>query len=292
MSNTFEGTGVAIVTPFTKDLNVDFDSLDKTINHIISGGTDYIVSLGTTGETATLSKEEKIQVVEFTKQKVANRVPIVLGAGGNNTMEVVYTLKESNLNGISGILSVAPYYNKPSQDGLFEHFKAIANATVLPVILYNVPGRTSSNIAAKTVLKLAEECSNIIAIKEASGNFAQIMKIIKNKPEYFSVLSGDDALTLPMISLGAKGAISVVANSHPREFSQLIKAALKGDFTEANKFQYKLIDYIAALFKEGSPTGIKAALEIMGMCEKYVRLPLVPASDELYVTLQKLLTEI
>lgn len=289
MSTMFEGTGVAIVTPFHEDLSIDFNSLDKTINHVISGGVDYIVSLGTTGETATLSPEEKVEIIRYTKERVANRVPIVVGVGGYDTRDVVGALKTIDFKGIAGILSVAPYYNRPSQKGIFEHFKAIANATVLPVIIYNVPSRTSSNISAETTIALAANCPNIIAVKEASGDFNQIMQIIKNKPEFFSVLSGDDALTLPMISLGARGVISVVANSHPREFSKLVKLAMDGNFAEANKYQYKLVDYIALLFKEGSPSGVKAALQSMGICKKFVRLPLVPVSDEHYLAIQKLL---
>jgi len=292
MSSIFEGTGVAIVTPFNNDLSIDFDSFDKVINHVIAGGVNYIVALGTTGETATLSIPQKHAVIDFCKQKIANRVPLVIGAGGYDTQDVIDAIKTIDMKGVAGILSVAPYYNKPTQRGIFEHFKAIAGSTNAPVILYNVPARTSSNISAETAIKLAQSCKNIVALKEASGDFGQIMQIIKNKPAGFIVLSGDDALTLPMISLGARGVISVVANSHPLEFSRLVNAALKGDFTTANSYQYKLLNYIGALFAEGSPAGIKATLEIMGLCKKYVRLPLVPVSDEHYLKLQQLLSSI
>jgi 4-hydroxy-tetrahydrodipicolinate synthase len=288
----FEGTGVAIITPFNKDLFIDYNSLKKTIEHVVSGGVNYIVALGTTGESATLSDDEKLDVIQFCKKEIDQRVPLVIGIGGNNTMDVVGALKSLDLSGISGILSVAPYYNKPSQEGLFMHFKSVADATHLPVILYNVPGRTSSNISAETTVRLAESCKNIVAIKEASGDFAQIMHIIKHKPEGFVVLSGDDGLTLPMMSLGTKGVISVVANSHPSEFSSLINAALEGDFEKANKFQYLLIDFIHALFTEGNPSGVKAAMEILGVAKSYVRLPLVSVSDGHYAKLQALIKKI
>jgi 4-hydroxy-tetrahydrodipicolinate synthase len=288
----FEGLGVAIVTPFNKDLSIDFDSFGKVINHCISGGVDYIVALGTTGETATLSVEEKHRVIDFCKSSINNRVPLVIGAGGYDTMDIVNAIKTIDLKGISAILSVAPYYNRPTQRGLFEHFKTIAESTKLPVILYNVPSRTSSNIATDTVVNLAKTCSNIVALKEACGDLGQFMQLIKNKPSGFTVLSGDDGLTLPMISLGARGVISVVANSHPKEFSMLVRSAMKGDFETAKTYQYKLIDYINALFTEGSPAGIKATLETIGLCKKYVRLPLVAVSDEHYAKLQSLINEI
>jgi 4-hydroxy-tetrahydrodipicolinate synthase len=289
---TFEGTGVAIITPFNDDLSIDFGALKSTIEHVIAGGVDYIVALGTTGETATLNHEEKEKVIEFCKKEINNRVPLVVGVGGNNTQEVVKALKALDKSGVSGILSVAPYYNKPTQSGLYEHFKLIANATGLPVIIYNVPGRTSANISAETTVKLAKTCKNIVAIKEASGDFLQIMQIIKNKPSGFEVLSGDDALTLPMISLGARGVISVVANSHPNEFSKLVNYALDGNFTEANKYQYKIIDLIEALFTEGNPAGVKAVLEINALAKKFVRLPLMPVSNEHFEKIRELIVEL
>lgn len=292
MSMTFEGTGVAIVTPFNEDLSIDFSAFKNTIEHVISGGVNYIVALGTTGETATLSQEEKINIISFCKKEINGRIPLVIGVGGNNTQDVVHGLKSLDLSGISGILSVAPYYNKPSQKGLFEHFKSIANATTLPVIIYNVPGRTSVNISAETTVMLAKACKNIVATKEASGDFSQIMQIIKNKPSDFEVLSGDDGLSLPMISLGTKGVISVVANSHPKEFSTLVNFALEDNFKEANKYQSMLIDLIDALFTEGNPAGVKAALEIKGIAKKFVRLPLVPVSDEHYTKIDQLVRSI
>jgi 4-hydroxy-tetrahydrodipicolinate synthase len=292
MITQFDGTGVALVTPFNDDLSIDFDSLERIINHTIAGGVDFLVALGTTGEPATLTKKEKTEIIEFCKDKIAGRVPLVVGAGGNNTVQLVKEIKELNKQGVAGLLSVAPYYNKPVQQGLYEHFKAVASASDLPVIIYNVPGRTGSNIAAETALRLANDCPTIVAAKEASGNFSQIMQILKEKPEGFNLLSGDDALTLPMISLGTTGVISVVANSHPREFSSLVHAAKENNFAEANVQQYNLLNYIDALFVEGSPSGIKASLEIMGLCKRHVRLPLAPASDELYIKLQGLLSKI
>lgn len=292
MNTNFEGTGVAIVTPFNQDLTIDFDSLEKLINHVISGGVDYVVALGTTGESATLSKEERLNVVEFCKKIIENRVQLVVGAGSNDTADVIDFIKSIDPKGVAGLLSVAPYYNKPSQRGIFGHFKAIADCTKLPIIIYNVPGRTSSNISADTAIGLANECENIVAVKEASGDMSQIMDIINRKPENFLVLSGDDALTLPMISFGVKGVISVVANSHPLEFSSLVKAALVGDYATANNFHYKLFNYINGLFAEGSPSGIKASLEMMGLCKNITRLPVATVSEEHYLNLQKLLSEI
>lgn len=290
---SFEGTGVALITPFNDDLSIDFTALEKIINHTIEGGVDFLVAMGTTGEPATLSKQEKNDIIDFCLQKINKRVPLVVGAGGNNTNEVVAEVQQLEAKGnIAGILSVAPYYNKPSQKGIFEHYKAIANATSLPVIIYNVPGRTASNISPQVALDLANECSNIVALKEASGDFGQIMQVIKNAPKNLNMLSGDDALTLPMISLGTSGVISVIANSHPKQFSSLVKAALKGDFESANKYQYQLLDYIDSLFTEGSPSGVKAAMEIMGLCKKNVRLPLAPVSDEHYAKISELLKDI
>ena len=292
MPHQFTGTGVAIVTPFNEDKSIDYNSLEKLINHIIKGGIEYVVVLGTTGESVTLSKEEKKEVVAFVVEKVAGRVPVVMGIGGNNTADVIHTAETFDLTGISGILSVSPYYNKPSQKGIFEHFKAVAGAVSLPVIIYNVPGRTGSNISAATTVKLASEVENIVAVKEASGNLCQVMEIIANKPADFGVISGDDALTYPMITLGGCGVISVVANSHPAEFSSMVRALLKNDIDTARPIQYKLLEYIGALFTEGSPPGIKAGLEIMDICKNVVRLPVVPVSDELYNHIRTILKEI
>jgi 4-hydroxy-tetrahydrodipicolinate synthase len=292
MNTNFEGTGVALITPFKDDLSVDFDALERIINHAISGGIDYLAALGTTGEPATLTKQEKKDIITFCKEKIDGRVPLIVGIGGNNTSQVIEDLKDLDTSGVSGILSIAPYYNKPTQRGLYAHFKAISDVSDLPIIIYNVPSRTGSNIEAETAIALAKDCAKIVALKEASGNFSQIMQIIKNKPNDFLVISGDDALTLPMISLGCKGVISVIANSHPFDYSQLVKAALNSDFTKANKYHFKLLDYIDALFEEGSPSGIKAALKIMGICQNNVRLPLVSVSDKHYLNLQKLLSSI
>jgi 4-hydroxy-tetrahydrodipicolinate synthase len=290
MAENFMGTGVALVTPFTSDNAVDYQALDRVVNHVLSGGIEYLVVLGTTGEVATLSKEEKKQVVHHVLESTAKRVPVVIGIGGNNTAEVVESVKHTDFQGISGVLSVAPYYNRPTQRGLYEHFSAIAKCCPLPLIIYNVPGRTASNITADTTLQLANDHKNIVATKEASGNLQQIMQIIKYKPSHFNVISGDDLLTWPMIGIGARGVISVIANSHPKQFSDMVRAALKGDIATASNLHYQLFDLIGALFDEGSPAGVKAAMEIMGICGKEVRLPLVSASDGLTDKLRKLLS--
>ncbi len=289
MTDQFTGTGVALVTPFNTDKSIDYRSLEKIVHHVINGGVDYIVTLGSTGENATISKEERKKVVSKVLQYTNHRVPVVVGIGSNNTMQIVKTIRSTDLEGIAAILSVAPYYNKPTQKGLYEHFTAIAKACPLPVILYNVPGRTGSNINADTVLKLAADHSNIIGVKEASGNLRQIMEIIKNKPDGFLVISGDDAITLSMIQLGGSGVISVLANAHPAHFTKMVKAALNKNFELANGLHYRLLDYFDALFEEGNPAGVKAALEILGLCKRNVRLPLVAASDTLLKKLSGIL---
>lgn len=272
----FKGTGVAIVTPFNKDNSVDYKSLNKLVDFIIKGGVEYIVVLGTTGESVTLSKEEKQSVVTHVIENVNKRVPIVLGLGGNNTQELISSFKKSSdFNNIDAILSVSPYYNKPNQRGIYQHYKAISEVSPLPIILYNVPGRTASNITADTTLKLANDFKNIIAIKEASGNLEQCMKIIKNKPKDFLVISGDDMLTLPMIASGADGVISVVANAFPKDYSEMTRQILAGNVKEAQKLHYKLTDIIEQLFADGNPAGVKAVLEMMKICSSNVRLPLV-----------------
>jgi 4-hydroxy-tetrahydrodipicolinate synthase len=291
-NHIFNGTGVAIVTPFDKDGQVDYQALERLLNHIIDGGVDFIVSMGTTSEAATLMEEEKEKVLSEVIRVVDNRKPIVLGVGGNNTAKVVETLKNSRFDHIDGILSVAPYYNKPNQRGLYEHFREIAKNSPVPVILYNVPGRTSSNIASETTLKLAHEFDNIVAVKEASGNFGQIMQIIKNKPEHFSVLSGDDALTLPLISIGVEGVISVIANAFPEQFSKMVQLALKGDFTEAKRIHYTLIDIINQLFADGNPAGVKKALSILNIAEEYLRLPLVRVNETVAEKLTELIKQL
>ncbi len=268
-------TGVAIVTPFKKDGSVDFKSLEKIVEHLIKGNVEYIVALGTTGESATLSKEEKLAVTKHIIAVANGRVDIVLGIGGNNTAEVVNSLKTTDTKGITAILSVCPYYNRPTQEGLYQHFKAAAKAAPLPVILYNVPGRTSCNLTDETTLRLAHEFKNIIGVKEASGNLAQIMNIIKNRPKGFLVISGDDLITLPIVACGGDGVISVVANAYPKDFSEMVRQALSGNYEEARKLHYKLTNITNLMFADGSPGGVKAALDIMGLCEPHVRLPLV-----------------
>lgn len=281
MSHIFRGTGVALVTPFTNDTSVDFPVLEKLINHVIANGVNYLVALGTTAETPTLTSREKKEILAFIIEKANGRVPVVCGIGGNNTAEVMAQLNEYDLNHVAGILSVAPYYNKPSQEGIYQHFKAIASATDKPIILYNVPGRTVTNILPATALRLANGFKNIVAIKEASGNFSQCMDLVKGKPAHFAVLSGDDDLVMPQISIGLEGVISVAANCYTRDFTAMVDWALQGDFYKAQQLHYKLIDAIRLLFAEGNPTGVKYALSKMGIGENVLRLPLVAASEEL-----------
>lgn len=288
----FTGTGVAIITPFTAEIKIDFNALETHIEHLLTNGINYLVVLGTTGESVTQSDYEKDELIRFVIDKVNDRVPIVLGMGGNNTQAVINKIGKTDFNKIDAILSVAPYYNKPTQEGLYQHFKAIAEASPVPVILYNVPGRTGSNINAETTLKLAHEFENIIAIKEASGNFSQAMYILKDKPEDFMVISGEDALTLPLISVGFSGVISVVANVLPKEFSTMVQLALNNNYQEAEKVHYKLLEFIDTLFIEGNPAGIKAALEILGLIKNKLRLPLVPVTDKTYKKLEALLNKI
>lgn len=278
----FIGTGVAIVTPFRNDGSVDFNSFRSQINHLIDGKVEYILVLGTTGESVTLTKEEKNAVINFAIDTIDKRVPLVVGIGGNNTQAVIDSIKETDFTSIDAVLSVAPYYNKPTQEGLYEHYRNIASVCPIPIILYNVPSRTSSNLTAETTVKLAKNVKNIIAIKEASGNFGQIMGIIENKPDDFIIISGDDALTMPMISAGAKGVISVVANAYPNEYSDMVRFALDNKFEEARKLHYKLLSFIDLLFEENNPGGIKAALDVMGLVPNNLRLPLTPVSKDLY----------
>lgn len=287
-----QGTGVALVTPFHKQGNIDFTSLGRLIDHTIEGGVDYLVSLGTTSEYPTLSSQEQLAVVEFTIEKVENRVPIVLGMGGNDTRSLVDKIRHTDLSSIAAILSVAPYYNKPNQKGLYAHYKAIAEASNTPIILYNVPGRCGVNMTAETTLQLANDFSNIIGIKEASGNMAQCMEILANKPQGFTVVSGEDALVLPMIALGAQGVISVAANAYPNIMSELVTHSLKSNTKKARAVHEKLLPFSNAIFDEGNPTGIKAALEIMGICQNNLRLPLVKSSKQLYSKLQTIINNI
>jgi 4-hydroxy-tetrahydrodipicolinate synthase len=291
MANKFKGVGVALVTPFHKYGTIDFSALEKIVEHVIAGGVNYLVVLGTTGEAATLSGDERHAVVDFVLETCNGRIPVVVGVGGNNTQEIVNKIKEMSFDGIEGILSVSPYYNKPQQKGLYYHFKTIASVCPKPIILYNVPGRTGSNMTAETTLQLAKVFDNIVAIKEASGNMNQIMEILRNKPEGFSVISGDDALTLPMIALGGEGVISVVANAWPAEFTSMVKLCLEGKFEKARQLHYSLFPIIEKLFEDGSPAGVKAALQILELAENSVRLPLAKVNKAVYFQLQQLISE-
>jgi 4-hydroxy-tetrahydrodipicolinate synthase len=280
MRNIFKGTGTALVTPFIADGSIDFDGLRKLVRLNLAGGLNFLVVQGTTGESPTLNDEEKMQILQTVVEENNGAVPIVYGVGGNNTKSVVEQFKKLNKTSVQGILSVSPYYNKPIQSGIVEHYKMLADATDLPIILYNVPGRTGSNVLAETTLQLAE-IENVVAMKEASGNMEQIMQIIKNKPDGFDVLSGDDALTVPMISVGAAGVISVVSNALPEKFSQMVQAALHGDFAKASKIHYDLFEITQLFFAEGNPGGVKEALKFRGICQNYMRLPLVNVSNNL-----------
>ena len=284
-----KGLGVAIITPFKEDFSVDFRALTKLINHVIDGGVDYIVSLGTTGESVVLNDQEKISVIEHTINTVEKRVPICLGIGGNDTMAIVDKIKKTNFSNISAILSVSPYYNKPSQEGIFLHYKLISESSSVPIILYNVPGRTSSNIEASTTLKLASKFSNIIGIKEASGDLSQISQIIKNKPKNFNVVSGDDDLTNQIIKNGGDGVISVVGQCLPELFSKMVHEALNKNFSISDKISFELSNFIQSLFKNGNPSGIKSALNHLNICENILRLPLTSLKDEDY---NKLISEL
>ena len=293
MSETkFTGTGVAIITPFKSDYSVDFPALERVTEHVIKGKVNYIVVLGTTGESVTLNKSEKIEVINTVIKATAKRVPIVVGIGGNNTMDVVEGIKTVDLKNVDGILSVVPYYNKPNQTGLYEHYKAVAQASSIPVILYNVPGRTGINMNADTTVRLAQDFQNLVAVKEASGNMQQIMEILRDKPEGFSVISGDDALTLPMIALGATGVISVVANALPHDFSTLVREALDGNYQLAKKIHFSLLEIIGGLFTEGNPAGVKALMNQAKLIENVVRLPLTPVSEKHYKKLQELASKL
>ena len=284
----FTGTGVAIVTPFKNDRTVDFDALERIVHHCLDGQADYIVVLGTTGESATLNVGEKADVVRCVVDASSGRIQIVIGIGGNDTAKVVDDIKHTNFDGISGLLSATPYYNKPAQAGMIEHFKAVAAASPVPVILYNVPSRTSVNMTAETTLTLAHKVGNIVAIKEASGVLTQITQIIKARPEHFAVISGDDAITLPLIALGGHGVISVAANAFPKEMSNLVRESLANNYPAAQAMQYAMLNLFETLFVEGSPSGIKATLHILGLCENILRLPLAPVSQKTYGKLEEL----
>ncbi|MBU0695673.1 MAG: 4-hydroxy-tetrahydrodipicolinate synthase [Bacteroidetes bacterium] len=275
----FTGTGVAMVTPFLADGSVDFNALEKTIEHLINGKVEYIVVMGTTAESATLTKEEKQKIFEFTAQKTNKRIPLVAGIGSNNTAEVVEAVTHFDLDGYEAILSVVPYYNKPTQEGIYQHYRAIADASKLPIILYNVPGRTGVTMSAATTLRLADH-KNIIATKEASGNFDIFNEIAANKPLGFNLISGDDPVTLPMIALGAIGVISVIGNALPFQTSEIVRNCLKGDFKAAQPQHSSLLEFTRLCFVEGNPAGVKAGMKELSICDDHVRLPLVKVSDE------------
>lgn len=283
--NIFKGLGIALITPFCEDGSVDYKSLVRLIEYQLDNGADFMCILATTGETPCLTKDEKQQIKDTVVSTVKGRVPILMGCGGNNTAAVIEELKTGDFHGIDGVLSVCPYYNKPSQEGLYQHFKAIAAATSLPVVLYNVPGRTGVNLKAETTVRLARDCENIVAIKEASGSLEQVDEIIKNKPADFAVISGDDALTFPMISCGAEGVISVIGNALPKEFSRMIRLEFKGEYEGARKIHHRFTELFSLLFVDGNPAGVKAMLHEMGFIENVLRLPLVPTRIS---TLQKM----
>lgn len=276
--DTFQlkGMGVALVTPFKSDKTIDFEALSNIIKYVISGKADFIVVLGTTGETPVLFPEEKEEIRRFVVDRVAGRLPLVLGVGGNNTRAVCNELETLNLENYRAILSVVPFYNKPSQEGLFQHYREVAKASPLPVILYNVPGRTGVNMTAATTLRIASEIDNVIGVKEASGNFIQIEEIIKNKPDSFNVISGDDAITYPLMTLGATGVISVIGNAFPLEFRRMVRLCLEGRYHDALPIHFRFTELFNLLFVDGNPAGVKCALNALGLCENELRLPLVP----------------
>ena len=276
VQNIFKGLGIALITPFKEDGSVDYNALKRLVQYQLDNGADFFCILATTGETPTLTAEEKQRIKDLVVEVVHGRVPIAIGCGGFNTAAIIDELKNGDFSGIDGILSVCPYYNKPSQEGLYQHFKAIAGATKLPVILYNVPGRTGVNMSAETTVRLARDCRNIVAIKEASGKLEQVDEIIKNKPRDFDVISGDDALTFPMVSCGAVGVISVIGNALPKEFSKMIRLQMRGEYDPARKIHHRFIDLFSLLFVDGNPAGVKAMLHEMGFIDNVLRLPLVP----------------
>lgn len=277
MNNKFKGLGIALVTPFDKNGEVDYVALRRLLDYQLSNGADFLCILATTAETPCLTKEEKQKIKDIIVEKVNGSIPILMGCGGNNTAAVVEEINTADFTGIDGILSVCPYYNKPSQEGIYQHFKAIAQSTSMPVVLYNVPGRVGVNIKAETTLRLARDCENVVAIKEASGNFTQIDDIIKNKPKDFDVLSGDDGITFPLMTMGATGVISVIGNALPKEFGRMVRLAAQGDFSSALQIHHKFTELFKLLFVDGNPAGVKAMLNNMGIIQNELRLPLVPA---------------
>ena len=286
-NNIFKGLGIALITPFKSDSTVDYEALTRLVEYQIENGADFFCILATTGETPCLNKEEKEKIKQLVIDVNQGKLPILMGCGGNNTAAVVEELQTNDWSGIDGILSVCPYYNKPSQEGLYQHFKAIAQASPLPVVLYNVPGRTGINLKAETTVRLAKDCENIVAIKEASGSLEQVDEIIKNKPARFDVISGDDALTFPMIASGAAGVISVIGNALPKEFSRMIRYEFRGEYEPARKIHHRFTELYSLLFVDGNPAGVKALLHEMGMIENELRLPLVPTR---ITTMQKIAT--
>lgn len=290
IESMFKGTGVALVTPFKNDMQVDYTALENIVNHVIDNGVNFLVALGTTSESAVLTEEEKARVVETIVNTNNGRVHVMLGLGGNNTAAILQQLKQQVFRGITGILSVVPYYNKPQQEGIKMHFKAIADVSRVPVILYNVPSRTSQNMTAKTCLELAKH-PNIVAVKEASGDMQQVMTILRDKPDNFSVLSGDDALTMPLIALGADGVISVAANAYTRDFSEMVKLQRAGETAKARALHYKMLELTNLLFEDGNPAGVKALLNLMGLCEDVLRLPLVSMRSDLKEHMKNILDQ-
>lgn len=286
------GMGVALVTPFRQDKSIDFEALGRLLEYQIKNSTDFIVVLGTTAETPTLDADEKRQVREYVARRVAGRVPLVLGIGGNNTMGVVREIESTDLSDYSAILSVVPYYNKPSQEGIYQHYAEIARRSPLPVILYNVPGRTGVNMTAETTLRLARDFENVIGVKEASGNISQMDEIIKNKPEDFMVISGDDGITFPLLTLGAVGVISVIGNAFPKEFSRMVRLAREGDYEHALAIHHRFTELFKLLFVDGNPAGVKCVLHAMGMIENELRLPLVPTRLTTYEQIRKVLSHL
>ena len=277
----FTGTGVAMVTPFNTDSSLDLDGLTRLINSCIDGGVEYLVSLGTTGESATLNKEEKEKVIQHTIETINGRVPLVIGLGSNNTADLISSIEAQNFDKVDAILSVSPYYNKPTQEGIYQHYKAIAETCPVDIILYNVPGRTSSNISTETTIRLANDFDNIVAIKEASGDMEQCMDIIRKKPDGFQVISGDDLLALPYLACGMDGVISVIANAYPKHFSDMIRCSLDHNFKSGADLHYRLMDLMQLLFADGNPGGVKVVLEKNGICKNSLRLPLVPVNNSI-----------
>ena len=286
------GMGVALITPFKSDESVDYEALMRLVDYQVQNNTDFLCVLGTTAETPTLTEDERQKIKQMVIERVGGRIPILLGVGGNNTKAVVEALQKDDLTGVDAILSVVPYYNKPSQEGLYQHYKAIAEATELPLVLYNVPGRTGVNMTAETTLRVARDFHNVIAVKEASGNITQMDDIIKNKPDTFDVISGDDGITFPLITLGAVGVISVIGNAFPREFSRMVRLALQGDYANALAIHHKFAELFKLLFVDGNPAGVKAMLNAMGMVENKLRLPLVPTRITTFEAMRKILNEL